>query len=94
MTKTGHAHARRALVAGAGAYRYPAQVSRHRPLRLEKLPAALQALSWKAQVRLCTRSRHLMATGNKAQQVVVAIARALRAFLWASATHIAVPPKA
>jgi transposase len=30
LTKTGNAHARRALIAGAGAYRYPATVSRHR----------------------------------------------------------------
>ena len=55
MTKTGNAHARRALVEGAWAYRYPAKVSRHLQLRLEKLPAAIQAISWKAQVRLCTR---------------------------------------
>ncbi len=55
MTKTGHTPARRALVAGAWAYRYPATVRRHLPLRLEKLPTAIQAISWKAQVRLCTR---------------------------------------
>jgi transposase len=55
MTKTGHTHARRALVAGAWASRYPATVSRHLQRRLEKLPTAIQASSWKAQVRLCTR---------------------------------------
>jgi transposase len=55
MTKTGNTHARRALVEGAWAYRYPAKVSRHLQLRLEKLPKAMQAISWKAQVRLCTR---------------------------------------
>jgi transposase len=55
MTTTGHTHARRALGEGAWAYRYPAQGSRHRQLRLEKLPAALQAIRGKAQVRLCTR---------------------------------------
>ena len=93
MTKTGHAHARRALVEGAWAYRYPAKVSRHLQLRLEKLPTAIQAISWKAQVRLCTRYRHLMATGKHAHQVVVAIARELRAFLWAMAKHIAVTPQ-
>jgi transposase len=94
IPKTGHAHARRALVAGAWAYRYPATVSRHLQLRLAKLPAALQAISWQAQVRLGTRYRHLMATGTHATQVVVAIARALRALLWAMAKHIAVTPKA
>ena len=76
MTKTGNTPARRALVEGAWAYRYPATGSRHLQLRLAKLPAALQAISWTAQVRLCTRYRQLMATGKHAQQVVVAIARA------------------
>ena len=55
MTKTGHSHARRALVAGAWAYREPATVRRPLHLRLAKLPAALQALSWQAQVRRCNR---------------------------------------
>jgi len=75
ITKTGNTHARRALVEGAWAYRYPAKVSRHLQLRLEKLPAAIQAISWKAQGRLCTRYRQLMAKGKNANQVVVAIAR-------------------
>ncbi|HSX77504.1 MAG TPA: hypothetical protein VLQ80_02865 [Candidatus Saccharimonadia bacterium] len=94
MTKTGKTHARRALVEGAWAYRYPAKVSRHLPLRLEKLPAAIQAIRWKAQVRLCKRYRHLMAKGKNAHQVVVAIARELRAFLWAIAKQVAVRPQA
>ena len=55
MTKTGNSHARRALVAGAWAYRYPAKISRHLPLRLAKLPPAIKAIIWQAQVRLCTR---------------------------------------
>jgi transposase len=94
MTTTGHAHARRALVEGAWAYRYPAHVSRHLQLRLEKLPTAIQAISWQAQVRLCKRSRHLMANGKHANQVVVAMARELSAFMWAMAKHMAVTPKA
>jgi transposase len=94
MTKTGNAHARRAVVEGAWAYRYPAKVSRHLQRRLEKLPTAIQAISWQAQVRLCRRSRHLMAKGKHAHQVVVAMARELRAFLWALAKHVAVTPKA
>jgi transposase len=93
IPKTGNTHARRALVEGAWAYRYPAKVSRPRPLRLEKPPTALQAISWKAQVRLCTRHRQRMAKGKNANQVVVAIARQLRAFMWAMAKHLAVTPK-
>ena len=94
ITKTGNTHARRALVEGAWAYRYPAKVSRHLQLRLEKLPKVIQAISWKAQVRLCKRYRQLMAKGKNANQVVVAIARALSAFMWAMAQQVTVPPKA
>ena len=94
ITKTGNTHARHALVEGAWAYRYPAKVSRHLQLRLEKLPPAIQAISWKAQVRLCKRYRHLMAKGKNANQVVVAIARELSAFMWAIAKQITVTPKA
>jgi transposase len=94
LTKTGNTHARRALVEGAWPYRYPAQVRRHLHLRLANLPTAIQALSGKAQGRLCKRSRPLRATGTHASQVVVAIARELRAFLGAIAKHIAVTPKA
>jgi transposase len=85
ITKAGNSHARRALVEGAWAYRYPAKVSRHLQLRLEKLPAEVQAIGWKAQVRLCRRYRHLTARGKHVNQVVVAIAREMAAFAWAIA---------
>jgi transposase len=92
ITKTGNSHARRVLVEGAWAYRYPANVSRHLRLRLEKLPKAVQDSSWKAQVRLCKRYRKLSARGKHANQVVVAIARELIAFLWAMAQEVPVLP--
>ncbi len=85
ITKAGNSHARRALVEGAWAYRYPAKVSRHLQLRLETLPAEVQAISWKAQVRLCKRYRQLTARGKHVNQVVVAIAREMAAFAWAIA---------
>jgi transposase len=94
LTTTGNSHARRALVEGAWASRYPATSSRHLQLRLAKLPTAIQASSGKAQVRLCKRYRHLRAKGTKAHQVVVALARALRAFMWAIAKPITVTPQA
>jgi transposase len=94
LTKTGNTHARRALVEGAWAYRYPAKVSRHLQLRLEKLPQAMQAISWKAQVRLCTRYRQRMTKGKNANQVVVAMARERVGFRWAIAKQVPVPPKA
>jgi transposase len=92
ITKTGNAHARRALIEGAWAYRYPAKVSRHLQLRLEKVPKAIQDISWKAQVRLCKRYRQLSARGKHANRVVVAIARELSAFMWAIAQQVPVTP--
>jgi transposase len=90
ITKTGNAHARRVLVEGAWAYRYPAKVSRHLQLRLEKVPKPIQEISWKAQVRLCKRYRRLIARGKQVNQVVVAIAREMAAFVWAIARKVAV----
>src|SRR5919109_751660 len=66
ITKAGNTHARRALMEGAWAYRYPAKVSRHVQLRLETQPKIIQDISWKAQVRLCKRYRHLVARGKHA----------------------------
>src|SRR5215471_4279613 len=74
ITKTGNSHARRALVEGAWAYRYPAKVSRQ------------------AQLRLCKRYRQLSARGKNANQVVVAIARELSAFMWAIAQEVPLTP--
>jgi transposase len=92
ITKTGNTHARRALIEGAWAYRYPAKVSRHLQLRLEKVPKPIQDISWKAQVRLCKRYRQLIARGKNANQVVVAIARELSAFMWAIAQEVPLTP--
>jgi transposase len=92
ITKTGNTHARRALIEGAWANRYPAKVRRHLQLRLEKVPKPIQDLSWKAQVRLCKRYRQLIARGKNANLVVVAIARELSAFMWAIAQEVLLTP--
>jgi transposase len=92
ITKAGNTHARRALVEGAWAYRYPAKVSRHLQLRREKQPKSIQDLSWKAQVRRCKRYRRLIARGKHAHQVVVAMARELVGCMWAMATQVPVTP--
>jgi len=90
LTKTGNSPARRALIEGAWAYRYPAKVSRHLQLRLEKVPKVIQDISWKAQGRLCKRYRRLVARGKQVNQVVVAIAREMAAFVWAIAREVKV----
>src|SRR6266446_6739883 len=88
MTKTGNTHARRVLVEGAWAYRYPAKVSRQLQLRLEHQPQMIQDISWKAQVRLCKRYQRLVAKGKHANVVTVAIARELVGFVWAIAKKV------
>jgi transposase len=91
ITKAGNGHARRALVEGAWAYRYPAKGSRHLQLRLEKVPTEVRAIAWKAQLRLCKRYRLLTGRGKHVNQVVVAIAGEMAAFAWAIARTVSMP---
>lgn len=88
ITKAGNAHARRALVEGAWAYRYPAKISPIIRKRLEGLPPVVQDIGWKAQVRLCKRFRRLRARGKHSNVAVTAIARELLAFMWAIAREV------
>jgi hypothetical protein len=92
LPQAGPSPARRALVAGAWASRYPAHVRRPLQLRLEKPPKAIQAISWKAQGRLWKRYRTLIARGKHAHQGVVAMARELLGFRWAMAKESPVTP--
>lgn len=91
ITKTGNGRARRALVEGAWAYRYPAKVSEIIQKRLETLPKPIQDIGWRAQVRLCRRFRQLAARGKHHNVVVTAIARELVAFMWAIAKAVPIP---
>ena len=92
LTKAGPPPARRALIDGAWAYRSPATGSRPLPLRLAKVSKPIQDLSGQAQGRLGHRYRQLLARGTHANQVVVAIARDLRAFMWAIAQEVPLTP--
>jgi transposase len=92
ITKAGNTHARRVLVEGAWAYRYPAKVSRHLQRRLETQPKVIQDIRWKAQVRLCKRYRRLVARGKHANVVTVAIARELTGCMWAIAQEVPLTP--
>lgn len=88
ITKAGNSHARRALIEGAWAYRFPAKVSAHIQKRLENLPKPIQDIGWKAQVRLCKRYRRLTARGKHPNIAVTAVARELAAFMWAIAQEV------
>jgi transposase len=82
ITKTGNGHARRVLVEAAWAYRLPARVSRRLLERYQNLPEVIRDIAWKAQLRLCSRYRRLVAKGKQARVVIIAIARELAAFIW------------
>jgi hypothetical protein len=92
LTQAGHTQARRALVEGAWAYRYPATGRRHRHRRLEKQPKGIPDLRWKAPVRRCRRYQRLRARGQHAHVVTGALARELVGFLGALAHQVPVPP--
>lgn len=88
ITNAGHGRARRVLIEGAWASRHSATVSAHIQTRIDALPKAIQDLRWKAQVRLCTRFRRLVARGTHPNVVVTAIARELIAVMWAIAKAV------
>jgi transposase len=88
ITKAGNAHARRALVEAAKAYRYKAKVSPAIQQRQEHLPKPIRDIAWHAQLRLCKRYRTLVAKGKQPNVVTAAIARELAAFMWAIAQEV------
>ena len=83
ITKTGNGHVRKSLVEAAHAYRFRARLTRPILKRQEGLSETVQEIAWKAQVRLCSRYRHLIDQGKSKNVTVTAIARELIAFMWA-----------
>jgi len=63
-------------------------VSKELAPRLEKLPARLKEISWRAQTRLHKRYWALAARGKLTQKIQVAIARELVGFVWAMAKDV------
>jgi transposase len=82
ITKTGNGHVRRVLVEAAWAYRHPARRTYVLRRRQATQSEAVNAIAWRAQLRLCGRFQRLAARGKVKQQVVTAIARELIAFMW------------
>jgi transposase len=82
ITKTGNGHVRRMLMEASWAYRYPARRSYHLRRRQATQSEQVNAIAWRAQLRLCGRYQHLAARGKVKQQVVTAVARELIAFMW------------
>jgi transposase len=88
ITKAGNSHARWFVVEAAQHYRLPPKVSKELAPRLEKLPARLKEISWRAQTRLNKRYWALVQRGKAIQKIQVAIARELVGFVWAMAKDV------
>jgi transposase len=89
ITKCGNKHARRILVEAAWTYCHSPRVSRELEVRQQGQPKAIRDISWRAQLRLTQRFRHLR-TGRKLppNKVCVAIARELSGFIWDIARQV------
>jgi len=83
ITKTGNAHARKLLTESAWNYRFAARISKDIHARQQGASEAVQAIAWKAQLRLSRRMAALNARGVQKNKVCVAVARELAGFVWA-----------
>jgi transposase len=83
ITKTGNAHLRRIAGEAAWAYQHRPAMSPLLKKRQEGLSEEVKEIAWKAQHRLCSRYRRLMAKGKLRQKVTTAIGRELLGFIWA-----------
>jgi transposase len=92
ITKAGNPHARRLLAEAAWAYRGGVpRLGRPMLYRQEALPKPICAIAWKAQLRLTSRFRRLVARGKAKPKVATAIARELTGFVWAIAREVPAP---
>jgi len=85
ITKTGSAHLRRIAIESAWAYRHRPAIGAPLRRRQALLSETVKAIGWKAQLRLHTRYRRLLARGKCSQHVTTAVGRELLGFIWAIA---------
>ena len=88
ITRAGNAQARTMLIEAGWSYRLPAREERRYRERVIDLPEEIQAIGWKAQVRLCQRYRRLAAAGKPQPKVTTAIARELVGYAWDIARRV------
>jgi transposase len=94
ITKAGNGRLRRALVESAWTYRHPPRTGTVKHYVLEKLPAAVKDIAWKAQTRLCASYRALAGRGKLLTVAVTAVARELAGFVWAIGREVKPVPTA
>jgi len=88
ITKTGNAHLRRVAIEAGWAYRHRPAIGRTLRTRQRGLSEEVKAVAWKAQHRLHTRYRRLLAKGKPPPQIVTAVGRELLGFIWAIGVHV------
>jgi transposase len=92
ITKAGNPHVRRLLAESAWAYQGIPRIGRQHAYRQEAWPKVVCDIAWKAQLRLTTRFRRLVARGKAKPKVATAIARELSGFVWAIAQEVSPTP--
>ena len=88
ITKAGNPHARRLLAEAAWAYQGVPRIGRQMLYRQEAVPKPVCDIAWKAQLRLTSRFRKLVARGKAKPKVATAVARELTGFIWAIAREV------
>jgi transposase len=92
ITKQGNSVLRSLLYEAAWCYRQQAKVGQWMKVRRPAgIPQIALDIAWKAQIRLCSRYRNLIARGKKSQVAVTAVARELLGFVWAIARSTSQP---
>jgi transposase len=84
ITKTGNTLVRRVLIETSWHYQHRPSVGPGLAERRKGQPARVIGIADKAQQRLCRRFRRLLAEHKPAPKVVVAVARELAGFIWAT----------
>ena len=91
ITKAGNPHARRLLAEAAWAYQGTPRLGRQMLYRQEALSKPICAIAWKAQLRLTSRFRTLVARGKVKPKVATAVGRELTGFIWVIAREVPAP---
>lgn len=88
ITQAGNAHVRRVAGEAAWAYQYRPAMSPALKKRQEGLSEEVKEIAWRAQHRLCSRYRQLMAKGKPKQKVITAVGREFLGFVWAIGVQV------
>ena len=92
ITKTGNSALRTLLYEAAWNYTRRPKTAAYTLVNRPLVIQSAKDIAWKAQLRLSTRYKNLIAAGKKSQVAITAVARELVGFMWAIARQV--PPSA